>query len=297
MRRGFFISLIFHATLTIIAYFGIPYLEPEPLISDTPIFVEVVNAADQSNPAPLQPEPKEKSQKVRELKVLRSDPVAEIKPEAVVKPNLEVAELVPETLSKPDFKPEYKLKAAKRPKPQLELAGVRPPKKPKPPDAFESVLKTLEALEKAQPKLRDKSKKIDSLETGFEEAIEVALKSNSGQKYNPNLPVSISETDAIRKHFQRCWNVPAGAKGAESMIVELEINFLQDGSVRSVQILDSARMRIDSFFKITAEAAQRAVLHPKCNKLSMSPDRFPKWQSKYQRWQKMTLVFDPKDMF
>ncbi|MBB54522.1 MAG: hypothetical protein CMF67_09120 [Magnetovibrio sp.] len=81
------------------------------------------------------------------------------------------------------------------------------------------------------------------------------------------------------------------------MVVELEIRFQQDGTVRSVQVLDSLRMRSDPFFRTSAEAAQRAVLHPKCNKLSMPEVRFPDWQAKYQKWQKMTLVFDPKDMF
>ena len=81
------------------------------------------------------------------------------------------------------------------------------------------------------------------------------------------------------------------------MVVELAIYFHQDGAVRSVQVLDPQRMRSDPFFRTSAEAAQRAVLHPKCNQLSMPADQFPDWQAKYQKWQKMTLVFDPKDMF
>ena len=173
------------------------------------------------------------------------------------------------------------------------LAGIRPPKKPKPPQAFESVLKTLTAMQKDKPKQAKKTNQ----KSAFEESIAAALKGTSQKRHNPSLPVSMSETDAIRKHFQRCWNVPAGAKDAEDMVVELEIRFQQDGTVRSVQVLDSLRMRSDPFFRTSAEAAQRAVLHPKCNKLSMPEVRFPDWQAKYQKWQKMTLVFDPKDMF
>ena len=154
-------------------------------------------------------------------------------------------------------------------------------------------------MQKDKPKPKEKEKKNEKTDhtSTFEKSIAAALKSTSQKRHNPSLPVSMSETDAIRKHFQRCWNVPAGAKDAEGMVVELEIRFQQDGAVRSVQVLDSVRMRRDPFFRTSAEAAQRAVLHPKCNKLSMPADQFPDWQTKYQKWQKMTLVFDPKDMF
>ena len=148
-----------------------------------------------------------------------------------------------------------------------------------------------------EQKEKEKKKEKTDQKSTFEKSIAAALKSTSQKRHNPSLPVSMSETDAIRKHFQRCWNVPAGAKDAEGMVVELEIRFQQDGAVRSVQVLDSVRMRRDPFFRTSAEAAQRAVLHPKCNKLSMPADQFPDWQTKYQKWQKMTLVFDPKDMF
>ena len=305
MRRGLLISLIFHVAVAIIAYLGVPYLHSEPFIDDVPIFVDFVNAAEETNAPPPKPALEPKVRKAKELPILPSEPAVESESELKIKPEIEVAKLPPEPkhTPKPELKPEPKVlqkpKVDPKPKSKIKLSGIRPPKKPKPPDAFASVLKTLEDLEKTRPKpkQRRKPEKKEGGETAFEEAIEVALKSNSKQNYDSSLPVSMSETDAIRKHFQRCWNVPAGAKGAEGMVVELEIRFLQDGSVRSVKVLNSGRMRLDSFYRITAEAAQRAVLHPKCNKLSMPLDKFPNWHSKYQKWQKMTLVFDPKDMF
>ena len=297
MRRALVISLFFHVAVSTIAYFGVPYLDPEPLITENPIFVDVVNAADESNPPPQQLAPEPKVQKAKELSTITPEPIVEPEPQLIPETQVEVADLPPKPEHASEPEPKIEKKIIPKPKIKAKLKNIRPPKKPKPPDAFTSVLKTLEAMAKTRPDKKPKPKDLKDEMATFEEAIAVALNSNPKQNYDPHLPVSMSETDAIRKHFQSCWNVPAGAKGAEDMVVELEIRFLQDGSVRSVQVLNSARMRMDSFFKITAEAAQRAVLHPRCNKLSMPPDKFPNWQSKYQRWQKMTLVFDPKDMF
>ena len=294
MRGGFFFSLVFHAAVTIVAYFGMPYLKSEPEITESAIFVDVVDAAEKSNPPPPKPEPEPEEVKVHEPPPPSQEqppspllePVSEPEPEPAMKPKF-VAEKDPKPKPVAEPKPEPK------PKPKPMLADIRPPKKPKPPQAFESVLKTLTAMQKDKPKQAKKTNQ----KSAFEESIAAALKSTSQKRHNPSLPVSMSETDAIRKHFQPCWNVPAGAKDAEDMVVELEIRFQQDGTVRSVQVLDSLRMRSDPFFRTSAEAAQRAVLHPKCNKLSMPEVRFPDWQAKYQEWQKMTLVFDPKDMF
>ncbi len=290
MRGGFFFSLVFHAAVTIVAYFGMPYLKSEPEITEAVIFVDVVDAAEKSNPPPPKSEPEPEKVKAHEPPPPSPPPSQEQPPPPLLKPVSE-PEPEPEPAMKP--KPVAEPEPKPKPTPKPMLAGIRPPKKPKPPDAFASVLKTLTAMQKDKPKQAKKTSK----KSAFEESITAALKATSQKRHNPSLPVSISETDAIRKHFQRCWNVPAGAKDAEGMVVELEIRFQQDGTVRSVQVLDSLRMRSDPFFRTSAEAAQRAVLHPKCNKLSMPEVRFPDWQAKYQKWQKMTLVFDPKDMF
>jgi len=49
-------------------------------------------------------------------------------------------------------------------------------------------------------------------------------------------------------------------------------------------------MRGDAFFRTAAEAARRAVLNPKCNKLKLPAEKF-------DQWQQMTLNFNPKEMF
>ena len=66
MRVGFFSSLVFHVAVTIVAYLGVPYLKPEPLISESAIFVDVVDVAENSNPLPPQPEPEAEEAKAPE---------------------------------------------------------------------------------------------------------------------------------------------------------------------------------------------------------------------------------------
>ncbi|MDD9877358.1 MAG: hypothetical protein OXR84_07955, partial [Magnetovibrio sp.] len=57
MRGGFFGSVLFHVAVVAIAYFGLPYVSPEPAIVDAPIYVDVINVADEVNPPPPEPEP------------------------------------------------------------------------------------------------------------------------------------------------------------------------------------------------------------------------------------------------
>ena len=309
MRGGLLVSLVFHAFIYIVAYLGIPYLDPEPLIPETPIFVEVVNVASVSNPPPppppVDPEPSEVKPVVRQAPLSQREelPVSIRKPIRNSEPEPKISQILPEPKPEPISKPARAIKAKREPeakfKPRPNLSKIRPPRKPKSPDSFASVLKTLEAMEKKMVKSARNSKKKDLVQkkSNFEESIANALNSESQNRHNSSLPVSMSEEDAIKKHFQRCWNVPAGAKDAKAIKVELKIKFQQDGSVHSVKILNSARMRTDPFFRTSAEAAQRAVLHPKCKKLSMPPNKFPDWQSKYNQWQTTTLNFDPRDMF
>lgn len=93
------------------------------------------------------------------------------------------------------------------------------------------------------------------------------------------------EIDAIRRQIERCWNVPVGVRGIETMQVRLRIAMNRDGSVARVGIEDRARMLADPAFRTVAESAQRAVLT--CQ-LSLPPE-------KYDQWREMVMTFHPKD--
>ena len=99
----------------------------------------------------------------------------------------------------------------------------------------------------------------------------------------------MSEKDAIRSQFIKCWNVPAGAKDAGNLIVVLRIALQQDGTVSDVKLANNdARYAGDSFFRAAADSAVRAVWM--CSPLkNLPPD-------KYDAWGDMELTFDPSDM-
>jgi hypothetical protein len=101
--------------------------------------------------------------------------------------------------------------------------------------------------------------------------------------------LTVSEKDLIIQQIEQCWNVPAGAKDAENLIVELRVEVAQDGTVTSVRILDTSRYTSDQFFRAAADSAVRAVKNPQCTPLKLPLD-------KYEQWKTMTLSFNPKDL-
>ena len=204
----------------------------------------------------------------------------------------------PEEVKKeePQQKPPEKEPEAK-PKAPEALAKAKPKRKPKPPDAFDSVLKTVEELKKSQPRVQDepdekekekKKKAKKAPEESFEELIAKALPKNL-EKFDTSQPISISEIDLVRQQIAGCWSLPAGAKDAENMEIEIAVNMNPDGSVRDARILNK-NLQSDPFLRSMAESALRAVLNSRCQ-----PFKLPR--SKFDRWNTMTLVFNPKEMF
>ena len=315
MRDGLSVSVLFHATVATVAYVGIPYLKPEPAIIETPIYVDVVNITEVSNPPPPEPVTKPEPEKAEEPPpppeppkveapppppepepVVEAPPEPEPEPEPEPAPKEEVAalppepepELVPEP--EPKIEPVAEPKVEPKPEPKPKLSGVRPPRKPKPPDTFASVLKTLEDLKKKAPAKKPPPEAPKEQKPSFEKSIADALRSRPTKRHNRAQPLSMSEIDAVRHQIQRCWNVPAGAKDAENMVIEVAVIMNRDGTVREARVVDANRMRGDAFFRTAAEAARRAVLNPKCNKLKLPAGKF-------DQWQQMTLNFNPKEMF
>jgi hypothetical protein len=97
--------------------------------------------------------------------------------------------------------------------------------------------------------------------------------------------LSANELSAIRRQIERCWNVPVGVPGIETMRVSLRIQLEADGSVRAVDIEDRNRFEQDPRFRTVAESARRAVLS--C-RLTLPAE-------KYVVWRDMVLTFSPGD--
>ena len=292
MRKSFARSILFHTMVMVVGYFGLPELRRDLSMTEAPIMVEIVTVAETTNAPALKPKPKPKRRPPPEPPKAPPPPKlpkAEAPPPPAPEPEPEVAAVPPPPEIKPKpklkAKPQMKPKAKPRPQAPSRLIKARPKRKPKPPDAFASVLKTVKELQRQKPEPNEKSKN----EKLFEKQTAKALASLS-RRYDTSRPLTISEIDLVRQQIAGCWNLPAGAKDAENLVIEIWVAMNPDGTVRQAKIQQQERMQSGSFFRAAAESALRAVLNKRCQ-----PFKLPR--QKYDRWKTMTLVFNPKEMF
>ena len=139
---------------------------------------------------------------------------------------------------------------------------------------MDSILKSIEKIKKDSQNQIDEKKDDEKIEDK-EETKEVRL----GEK------LTISEKDAIRRQFYRCWIVPAGAKDLKDLVVSIRIKLNEEGEVINTKLLTNSKLN-NPFFRAASESAIRAVNHPECKKLQV-----PK--KKYETWKEIILDFDP----
>jgi peptidoglycan hydrolase-like protein with peptidoglycan-binding domain len=92
---------------------------------------------------------------------------------------------------------------------------------------------------------------------------------------------------AIRNQVMPCWSTPIGIQGVAGLRTELNIVLGPDGSVRSVQPVDTGRMSTDGVFRTFTESAVRAVYA--CSPLKLPPES-------YQVWRNIIFNFDPSQL-
>lgn len=282
-RVGFMYSGAMHAVLLLILIFGLPsFLNPKPDPTPTVISVDIVPIGPITN-VPIAETPKKEEEKKEEKppekpkpEVKKEEPKPEEKKEPV-KPQPKVKQEEP----KPEPTPERVKKDEKKkeePKPKEDPKPKEEKKKPKEED-LDAVLKSVkDTAQKSEPK--ESTEKSESSNS--------KSKSNS-KNYNPELPLSMTEVDAIRSQFTKCWNMPAGARDAHTLVVTILIELQQDGTVTQAQFVgDKVRYASDTFFRAAAESAIRAVWQ--CSPLKNLPPE------KYETWRSLELTFDPKDM-
>lgn len=289
MRRNIILSLLFHATVIFVAIVGLPDMSRRELNLDQPIAVDIVNVAPETNappPAPPTPERKPEPPKAQPTPPPPPPPLQAAKPPPPPPPPKPQAEPAPAPKPEPA---KAKPKEETRP-PEPRLAKVQPKRKPPPPDEMASVLKTLEEIKQRPTKTDEKAKdrkKPPPPEEKFDVAeIQKAL-SQRPRAHDPTKALSISEIDLVRRQIEQCWNLPAGAKDAHKMTVEVRVVMNQDGTVREANLLEQARTLTDPFYRAMAESVIRAVLNPRCQPFKLPPDR-------YDVWQTMVLNFDPR---
>lgn len=264
MTRGAYYSAGLHVAVIILALLGLPSFfdddEPEPMV----LTVELLPITKISNvppsQKPLAPKKEEQQKKGPATPPKKSNAPLPPKKEAVKVPEKKIEK-----------------KPAEKPKPKKP--EEKPEEKPEV-DALDDILKDVRN-EAMDPDANKKEVKKPAAPTNI-------AKSNA--PYDPSLPMSISEMDAIRGQFVKCWRVPAGAKNDYELKVHVNVQLRPDGSVISAQLAggDLVRYNTDTFFRGAADSAIRAV--HKCSPLKNLP------ADKYSTWKDMELTFDPRDL-
>ena len=258
-RSSYVYSALLHLGLILLAVFGLPQFWREPPVEETPMVVDIVPIGEKTNPPPLQDnKPQPEPQK------------AEPEPPKPEPPKPEPPKPDP---PKPEPKPEPP-KKQKDVRDELDslLKSVEK-KKPTPTDEFDKLLKTAEKLKPSTPENKQATQNQPQ-----------AMRGSSMN--NANEPVSMTEKDAIRAHIERFWNVPAGAKDADKLVVYIRVSVLPDGTVTDAQIqMGDPTMMLNPFYQAAADSARRAVR-------AASPLPIP--VNKYDQFKDFTLAFNPK---
>jgi len=291
MQRGYICSALLHLAVILLAVLGLPHLVSPPPQIEEPIPVEVMTIAEKTSPPKAEPKPEPKPEPPKKVAALPPAPPLPEPPKPEPQkvetptpppPKPEVAAPAPPPVPEPEPVPQPKPEKKVEPKPVEAQAPAplvqEPPKlKPKPPQqtTVDQILKSVEKI-KPQPQ-PDKA----------DQVIKEFAQASAPPPASLDNKMTISEIDAVRRQIERCWNVPAGAKDAKNLVVEIHVIMNPDGSVRQAAIVDQSRMQSDTFFRAAAESAYRAIYL--CQPLKLPPD-------KYSLWQDMTLSFNPSQI-
>lgn len=287
MRRAAYYSAGLHLGIIFFAAVIWPLLDfsremPEPIMP-----VEIVASLPQSKAEPTPEPPKEPApEPPKEAKPEPPPPTPTPPPPQPPQPPAPKVEQQPDAVPLPKPQPQKpeppKETAQQPPEPQVRPVVKEKPEPPTPnKNLMASVLKTVQNLDQEQKKTNEKP----------------TPKAETPTPPSPNSTVSnLDRTrreaqlgDLVRQQMRQCWNVPAGAKDIQNMVVEIRMQLSPDGTVQRVEPKDPGRMASDPFYRTVAESAMRAVLNPRCNPLKLPPDS-------YDIWRDMTLVFNPKDL-
>ena len=300
--RGLALSAVLHVALGTALIIGLPHLFAPSPMEEMPVAVQLVTIASETrathpNPSPPQPDAKPL---IPELETPVAKPEPEPPKPAPVPPSSAAAPPPPaEAARQPEPKPAPPL-PLKLPEPKPEPKPVQTPEPPRPrekpepprqmakaetkleqkkydPGQFEALLKNL-ASQQAAP----------SPEAPPQKPHAASARASSQPKAPLGSQLTASELDMVRHQIAQCWNVPAGARDARDLVVEIRVAVDPDGTVRQATIVDQGHLG-DPFYRAAAESARRAFFNPQCRPLHLPAE-------KYAIWKDLVVDFSPKDI-
>ncbi len=284
MRSGVTISTAAHALLLA---WGLLSFSAKPFDAATAesLPVDVISATEFSQmtagakTAPKAETPKPVVEKIADTTPPPKDLTAKISD----KPEIEAAKddappPMPEVKPQPDKKPPEEKKPDEIAE-AIKKELVKPPpapKKPPPPKLDLSKIENKLAL-------LDKREQRRAAVTGDTINTTPALGTSTGKAAS----LSMTELDALRSRLMQCWNPPAGVADAKDLVVQVQFQLQQDGSlIASPRVMNRGS---NALFQVAAESAVRAV--QRCAPFNFLP------AAKYDAWKEVEINFDPRDMF
>jgi len=301
MRRGWAFSIGVHALLLLVLLFGLPFFHPAPREIPPMISVDVIDMAKEATTNKIAPANKVEKQVREETPPPQAKPQPQQPPEPAKPPpaptppreaiDTSIPKLAAVDAAAPQLTaPDVNLKRPLDPLPDVpsvnpKVADVAPPakvdlKRPQPKENFDSVLKNLAKL---------KPQETAAQQPQQQPSPKAEAKPATGALAQLSDKLTQSELSALNEQISRCWNLPAGAKDAQNLIIDLDVEVNPDRTVASVRIEDQARLASDPVFRAAAMSAVRALRMPDCTPLALPPDKFEQWKS-------MSLHFNPKEM-
>lgn len=278
-KRGLIVSGTAHAILLLLIIIGLPSLLFDTEIEEpTAITVDILPIATISNVKPSTQTPakpkEDKKPPAEPEKVIEEKPLDEVKEEkAKDSPPVKTKDEQPTPPDVTEAPDAPKIKEKEKPKKEEKKEETKE-------DPLDAILKSM--------------KNTASKETKSSKSSETKSESSSGanrsNRFDPNSPEAVSIRDAIQSQVYRCWNVPAGARNAEELLIPLQIDYDAQGNPLKVVLDKKAQSRYgsDPFFRAAADSAIRAV--KRCAPLQNLP------AESFNIWQYVDMNFNPRDM-
>jgi hypothetical protein len=316
MGIGLMVSAGLHTAAVVALLLGLPDLWKEPPPEEMHFAVKVINAAPESRTTQRNPHPKADAPAVAPPPVPAEKPIQDpLTPPPAPPPEKPAPPAPPPPPPPPAPSPPPPAPAPPPPAPPplpIPKPDVPPPPpvkpdppKPEPPKPVPKPDPPKQVAQKPAPPKKDDSNNFDSLLNTLTHAPapqksdqppkqqKAAPQQQASASSLPDAPLgsklSTSEIDALRAAIHPCWDADAGAKDADSLSADIEIDVSPDGTMHNPRIEKVTGGGNDFVRRTFAERALRTVLNPQCNKIPI-PD------GKYDQMKTLTITFVPGDI-
>ena len=292
MVKSTFISIGLHVFFILVAYYGLPSFkvkepieQPIDIVEDTPVSSKTALKLGNLKNKEVK---KIKKEIIKEEKVKKTPPPPPLPTKKIIdkknielkkKKNLkEIAELIKK-------KPKSKIKKNQKfsaPKVKTKPKEIKQKQKKL---LAKGILKT---LTKPQPIAnKDKINKLQKNNKNVLTKLKQIVGNSNKRIVETEVKLSQTEIDKIKNYIGKCWDTSIGASEVK-IIIPLKISANMDGSINSVEIVDTNFYAKDTFYRATADSARRAVI-------DCSPLPLPK--NKAELFKSFILDFDPSFIY